>query len=188
MEKATIIYGHRESGKKDKAEEIAKQYKHVVRIGIWNRNIRGCQFLFSEVTEETDLIIIDDLRDDYDFEFWGPFIGGEIIVNKKMKAPFTRKTPKLLFIIDKKPISTGASFDRRFDFIECKRPIPAAYLGTGMQFKLPGKRKFRTVAKKHQLGTGDNIPAEHKGKLLVITDECKQFILDKEQEVIILNN
>lgn len=68
-----------------------------------------------------------------------------------------------------------------------EKTITAAKLKRGSSFKLSGKRKFRVINKIYPLGSGANIFPEHRNKILVITEQCKQFILDKEQEVIISN-
>ncbi len=57
-------------------------------------------------------------------------------------------------------------------------------LTPGQKFKLPGQRKFRTIAKIFEL-KGDHIPAHHQNKLLFCIEHCRQIILSKETEVII---
>lgn len=61
--------------------------------------------------------------------------------------------------------------------------IKVEELVSGQEFKLKGQRKFRVFSKYMELGSGDNIPAQHKGKLLVILSNCRQLILDKETEI-----
>jgi hypothetical protein len=52
-------------------------------------------------------------------------------------------------------------------------------LTSGQQFKLERQRKHRTLNKIYPIGHTNNIPAPHRGKLLVIYDGCKQMIVDK---------
>ncbi len=54
----------------------------------------------------------------------------------------------------------------------------------GDKFKLPGQRNFRTFNCSHDLGNDEKIPADHRGKMLVILDNCRQMIVDKDEELI----
>jgi len=186
MQKATIIYGHYGSGKKEKADEIANQHNHVVHLHIWGQRLQHNRFLFGQVTKATDLIIIDGIKDDYDFEFWFPLIGGKIEVNAKHRYPFTRETPKLLFIIDKKPEFTGASVTRRFDFIECKRPIPVGMLHRGDKFTISTDKPFTTVAKidvlDKRIGYYENSPRK------ITSTDGSELICSVDQKVIVSNH
>lgn len=186
MLKATIIYGHDGSGKREKADEIGKQYKHIIRMNIWGLSLHQDQFLFRDVTKETDLIIVDGLKDDHCFEFWLPFIGGKITVNKKMKHPFTRETPKLLFIIDKKPEFTRGSFIRRFDFIECKRPIQVRFLRRGDKFKIIEDKSFSIIKKIEVLD--DRMSFYHTANRKITCTDGSELICDPDQEVIVSNH
>lgn len=53
-------------------------------------------------------------------------------------------------------------------------------------FKFPNQRKFRKFRQSDVLN-GDFIPKEHKGKTLIIYDNCKQMIADENDEVEILS-
>lgn len=55
-------------------------------------------------------------------------------------------------------------------------------LKEGQTFKLPGKRTFHTIKHISELN-GEGIPEQHRGKMLVVTDRCKQFVLDKELDI-----
>jgi hypothetical protein len=57
-------------------------------------------------------------------------------------------------------------------------------LKRGQLFKFGKQKNFRQFLDCHLLN-GDNIPNEHKGKMLVIYDNCKQMIADPETEVIV---
>jgi len=58
-------------------------------------------------------------------------------------------------------------------------------LQPGQQFKLLHQLKFRTVSRIIELGHGNNIPKEHKGKTLVLLDDCKQLTIDPTTEITI---
>lgn len=47
------------------------------------------------------------------------------------------------------------------------------------------QKKWRTLKRLHQLPDHEGIPEEHRGKLLVIFDGCRQAILDPTDEVIV---
>ena len=53
-------------------------------------------------------------------------------------------------------------------------------------FRFPNQRKFRKFLQSEILN-GDSIPKEHKGKTLIIYDNCKQMISDKNCEVEIIS-
>lgn len=55
-------------------------------------------------------------------------------------------------------------------------------LKRGERFRVGKQKKFREFLDLHLLN-GDNIPLEHKGKLLVIYDNCKQMICDPDVDV-----
>lgn len=57
-------------------------------------------------------------------------------------------------------------------------------LKRGQLFKFGKQKNFRRFLDCHLLN-GDNIPTEHKGKLLVIFDNCKQMVVEPEMEVIV---
>jgi hypothetical protein len=55
-------------------------------------------------------------------------------------------------------------------------------LKAGIQFRLPGERKFKRVTKTIELEAHDNI--EPKGrKILVLFDGCRQYSILKDTEV-----
>ncbi|PXX96887.1 hypothetical protein DF185_19805 [Marinifilum breve] len=106
MEKATIIVSSRiHTGEKEVAK-LLENYEHPCRMEIYsNKCLEIRTFLFGSVNEETDVIVIYlwDRDPMHNYTFWFPFINGNILVNSKGKAPFIRKTPKLIFITDRKP-------------------------------------------------------------------------------------
>lgn len=55
----------------------------------------------------------------------------------------------------------------------------------GQAFRTGKQTKFR-IFRKAVILNGENIPVEHKGKLLVIHDNCKQSIMEPGTEVIVL--
>jgi hypothetical protein len=61
--------------------------------------------------------------------------------------------------------------------------MTAKELIKGQAFKLPGQRKYRYIIAIMIL-EGAFVPKEHKGKILIVDDDCHQWILDPEREVI----
>lgn len=55
-------------------------------------------------------------------------------------------------------------------------------LKPGQRFKICNQRKFRTFLKAKSL-LGENVLEEHRGKILVVLDNCRQMICDPGQEV-----
>lgn len=119
MNKATIIYGPARSGKSALATGLAKAYKNPVRIYTKDRKPNENPWFFDRVTENTDVIIVEDFNDIKNWDRWFTIIDGDITVNRKGKHPFTMPTPKLIFVTNDKPKLTGVSFTRRCDFVEC---------------------------------------------------------------------
>jgi hypothetical protein len=63
----------------------------------------------------------------------------------------------------------------------------AKELKPGDAFRLPSKRKFRTVkvVDTLSLARGDKMPKQFDGKLLVVFDTCKQIVLSPDDEIIL---
>lgn len=59
-------------------------------------------------------------------------------------------------------------------------------LKQGQLFKVGKQKAFRQFMNSRLL-VGSNIPSEHKAKLLVVYDNCKQMICDPETECIIID-
>jgi len=57
-------------------------------------------------------------------------------------------------------------------------------LQPGDSFKLAGQRKYRVVSKVVEL-TGPGVPEVFQGHLLVLHDGCRQWRMEKAQEVLI---
>lgn len=51
------------------------------------------------------------------------------------------------------------------------------------QFKFIGKRKFWNFKKFVELSNSPGMPVHHRGKHLIIVDDCKQFVCDKDLQV-----
>ena len=65
-----------------------------------------------------------------------------------------------------------------------EKTIIASELIEGDRFRQFRQRKWRTVHKIIHLKETDNIPDEHKGKLLIIVDRCRQIMFAKNQNLI----
>lgn len=89
-------------------------------IGAKNKKITEDPFLFEEVTEKTEVVFLDDVRANLDFEFFFPLISGKLTVNPKGGKKFTLstdQTPKLLISTNHAILGDGASFKDRQAFI-----------------------------------------------------------------------
>lgn len=125
MEKSIVITGRQGSGKTTKAKEIANQFSNDEVVFLCYRSKKmDNPFLFSECTEKTKLIVFDELYDIKQAEEFFSFVSYPITVNKRGKKPFTI-SPKFILVcqsdITQEQFSgLGASFDRRFDLINCQ--------------------------------------------------------------------
>ena len=57
--------------------------------------------------------------------------------------------------------------------------VKASEIVPGQQFKKSYQKKFRTLQNSSILGSnpGDKIPAEHQGKILLVTTGCNQWVV-----------
>ena len=79
-------------------------------------------------------------------------------------------------------------FGHRADGHYCEHnteAMKAKELQPGQQFKQKGQRKWRTVIKVVDCDIIRGRPVEHKGKLLIVLDDCRQWVIDPETELII---
>jgi len=79
---------------------LGKFLKHIINviiIGAKSKDLESDPFLWEEVSEKTDLIILDDCRANFEFDFLFPIITGQLTVNRKgmIKVTFPAYTPKL---------------------------------------------------------------------------------------------
>lgn len=89
-------------------------------IGAKNKRITEDQFLFSDVTEKTMNLFLDDVRANIDFEFFFPVISGKLKVNVKGGSRFTLDqgdTPKLFLTTNHAINGEGSSFRDRQAFL-----------------------------------------------------------------------
>lgn len=89
-------------------------------IGAKNKRITEDQFLFSDVTEKTMNLFLDDVRANIDFEFFFPVISGKLKVNVKGGSRFTldqADTPKLFLTTNHAINGDGSSFRDRQAFL-----------------------------------------------------------------------
>ncbi len=89
-------------------------------IAAKNKKITEDQFLFSDVTEKTRNIFLDDVRANFDFEFFFPLITGKLKVNVKGGARFSldqADTPKLYIATNHAVNGKGSSFSDRQAFL-----------------------------------------------------------------------
>lgn len=121
MERSLIIIGPRETGKSRIARAFASQYKKD-EVFYPSGNHIGARLYFSCATENTKLVIIDELKET---KHLGLLISlyESIEVNPRGYDPFFIN-PKIIVVCNEKitfdDFPKGESFKRRFQIIECK--------------------------------------------------------------------
>jgi hypothetical protein len=124
MKKGIIITGPQASGKTTKAREIASQFPKENVVWLFARDKRhySSPFAFSDCTENTQLIIVEEIMKARDVEFFFNCISEGVWVNKRGKNPFIIN-PQIVLVcqseIIKNQLPEGASFTHRFDVVEC---------------------------------------------------------------------
>lgn len=125
MEKSIVITGRQGSGKTTKAKEIANQFNKDEVVFLYYRSKKlDNPFIFSECTEKTKLVVFEELYDIKQVEEFFSFVSYPITVNKRGKNPFTI-SPKFILVCQsdithEQFVGLGASFDRRFDVVNCQ--------------------------------------------------------------------
>lgn len=66
------------------------------------------------------------------------------------------------------------------------KTIKVSELKSGHQVKITNRHKAREVAQVEFL-SGERVPEQHQGKVLVIWTNCRQWITDPDREVIVIN-
>lgn len=118
MKKAKVFYGEPETGKTRKAMEIAQGRNFVYLDGRSKKAIEN-RFYFSRVNSNTDLIIIDELPNGFNFEYFYGFVSSDrFYYEVNRKGCQSIPTPEFIFITNEKPKFTGRSFDLRFELVE----------------------------------------------------------------------
>lgn len=126
MEKSILITGRQGIGKTTKAIEITSKFRNneVVFISCCGKINHKDQFLFSECTEKTKLVVFDELYDINQVEAFFNVVSNPITVNKLMKAPFSISPQFVLVcqsdITEEQLVEMGSSLYKIFDVIECE--------------------------------------------------------------------
>jgi len=122
MQKSIVITGSRLSGKTAKVKEIAGQFQSDEVVFIKYQGEHKNNFLFSQCTEKTKLIVFDDLTDIEQMTEFYNMVTSPITVHRKLQESFTI-SPLFVFVYEKY-ITTelfnklGESFQRRFDVFQ----------------------------------------------------------------------
>jgi len=119
MEKINIIYGPAQSGKSRLAKKLAESKNTLWISGRYYFKSRS-QFRFQELTNETELIVIDDIPQKFVLEAMAEFANRTIIYSKRgYPSLFEIPKPKMIFTLDVADFKfpEGSSIDARFDFI-----------------------------------------------------------------------
>jgi len=100
MEKSILIFGPQASGKTTKAKEIIKQFKpdEVVHIPYQDMESLFDDYLFSQCTEKTKLVVFDELSGVVPLIPFYEIMRKPIVVNKKGDMSFTI-SPKFLVVL-----------------------------------------------------------------------------------------
>ncbi len=132
--KAKIFVGPSRSGKTRVANMIAefidKEKTAFICARKFNRHLSEIPFLLAGIPDNTELLIIDDCLEDFDFSFFFPVqddrpYGGDLkfIVVRENPQEYPKEIliPKIIFTTEKlneKWTNYGASFNARFDIVE----------------------------------------------------------------------
>lgn len=95
--------------------EFIRYYRNVSKIGSKNVNFKN-QFVYQEVSVDTDLILFDDVDRNFPFGNLFDVITGDLRVEKKNQQPFTiafSDSPKIMITTNHSVKGTGLSYDRR---------------------------------------------------------------------------
>jgi hypothetical protein len=123
MNKKIILTGDACTGKTFSAFNAASFFDSVVYLDV--RDIKKPnRFLFSEVTEKTELIILDEIKPENFRVFEDLIMCKVMFVEKRGKAAMKIDTPKIILIIEGSSDflkNYGVSFLHRCKIIECSR-------------------------------------------------------------------
>lgn len=126
MKKIIVIIGCQNSGKTEKAKEIASRFEkdEVVFIDYVGHALYANKYPFSKCTKKTKLVVFEGLIGIDEVKKFFMMVSDPITVNVKTEKPFDI-SPKFVLVcesdIDQEQISKlGASFHSRFEFIFCK--------------------------------------------------------------------
>lgn len=119
----TIIYGPHSHKNTFTANEMATGKSTVVLDGkIIDPQGPFINFAFSEVSEETDIIIIDNVPYEKALLVMEYFFNGQIPIEKRGQKKRYIKCPKVIITIQKSHFTlTGSSFIARFEVIRAKK-------------------------------------------------------------------
>lgn len=99
--------------------EFAKLFLNEYFINGKNKKLSEDSHKYDGVTENTDIIRIDDLDKKFDVELLHNDVTGDLQVNPKGKQPFSikrAKSPKIVIATNYVPLKTDASIKRRWRF------------------------------------------------------------------------
>jgi len=121
MSKSKVFVGPRDSGKTKKAMEIYNQLnserpKSCVFLNGRNKNSFDNPFVFSECTEDTTTIIIDDVPKGFHWSLFASFIILGVRVHRQCEKHI-HIHPTFIFTTNHKPhwVDNGESWMRRFE-------------------------------------------------------------------------
>jgi len=160
--KAKIFVGGRESGKSRTANMIA-EYVGIEKTAIFTgKQFNNNRWVFSEIKEDTQLIIIDDCPENFNYSRFFPVednrpYGGELKYKITREIPRQEtqiiQVPYLIFTtnkLSKKWLEYGASFKGRFEIINFPLSNPSTLLtqknGTTHNNADPGE----VITKEHE--------------------------------------
>ena len=145
MNKGIIIIGEPLSGKSLLAKQLVENYKkeHVVLIQ-GNHFLRKNSFPFQSCTEETKVLLIDDVLPKTHIHEFYSILNGNVLINKLGEESFEIKIEKLIIIcsaeIKESDLPTDESFKRRFEIINLNSKDYKQ--NTGMSFFLQNEEKL----------------------------------------------
>ena len=122
MKKGVIFIGKPINGKTRELKEIQRKNSLTVSYLDGKKYSPENRFFFSECTENTKIIIIDDLPANVCFESFYSLLAGNFTVNKKDGNSILLNIKHLVLVTDgtltKEQLPKGSSFTRRFDVLQ----------------------------------------------------------------------
>jgi len=152
----------------------------VIIYNAKDKNPLKDDFMFDQMTPDTDVFVIDEIPDGFEYDKMNSYITGTITVNKKNKARFDipyRQAPKLAFISNFPIHDFGGSASRR--------QMPLTY-SDYYHYASPTNGHTTTRTIKDDFGMvlmGDDYSEEDWNRDLNFALQCEQFYLRAVSEL-----
>lgn len=151
----------------------------VVKVRKQTKRPSESEFLFDQVTQDTDIVYFDECGKDFRYDDLNDTITGDMVVNKKNKSMFTipyAQVPKMAFLTNYVPKDFDASSDRRHIY-----DVSSDYFHQ----KSPTNSYAETRTIMSEFGCAlmqDDYPAEDWNRDLNLLMQIEQFYLDVSRD------